>query len=293
MPDLISIVIPTYNRKEWTLLAIESALSQTYKNIEVIVVDDGSSDGTYETIKSRYSDKVILPPSSQKPTGSGAARNRGAAIAKGRFLSFLDSDDLWEANKLELQLATFKQSRLENLAFIGGGCKYIDIDGNPTDSPDYPPKSATYTDFAIRIKMPGSGSNNLILKSAFDEIGGFDESLLRAQDKDLWLRLLERYSVDYTHEITAIIRLHDTPRVDINLDVIRDSRLKIDKKIRPRSLKQKAIAHTYFVLAKRSPPQQKLRAILYMLQSFLNYPLIIENDVKRARYFLKMILNRV
>lgn len=100
---LVSTVIPTYNRREELTRAIDSALAQTYGNQEVLVVDDGSTDGTAQMLAQRYSDRVrcICRPNG----GVSSARNQGMREARGEFIALLDSDDEWLPMKLEKQMA--------------------------------------------------------------------------------------------------------------------------------------------------------------------------------------------
>jgi glycosyltransferase involved in cell wall biosynthesis len=102
MPNpLISVIIPTYNREHCVRQSLDSVLAQTFKDFELIVVDDGSSDGTVEILKS-YGDKIRLI--CQKNAGAGAARNTAIRVAQGKYIAFLDSDDQWRPEKLEVQM---------------------------------------------------------------------------------------------------------------------------------------------------------------------------------------------
>jgi glycosyltransferase involved in cell wall biosynthesis len=107
---LISVVIPTFNRAELLKRSLKSVLSQTYTNLEVIVVDDNSSDSTIETIKG-ISDPRVRYIRHQERKGGASARNSGIFASKGEFISFLDSDDTWIPEKLELQLNFFQQNK--------------------------------------------------------------------------------------------------------------------------------------------------------------------------------------
>ena len=99
----ISVIIPTYNRRKYIKRAINSVLRQSYKPFEVIVVDDGSIDGTYELIKNSYSGSQILIEK-QVNNGVSSARNKGIKLSNGHWIAFLDSDDEWLENKLEMQV---------------------------------------------------------------------------------------------------------------------------------------------------------------------------------------------
>ncbi len=110
----VSVVIPTYNRKHFICFAVDSVLEQTFSDYEIIVVDDGSTDGTAELLSSKYGNKVICLQ--QENRGFGAARNHGVNAATGDYIAFLDSDDLWHKDKLELQVTIME--RLPKLAFL-------------------------------------------------------------------------------------------------------------------------------------------------------------------------------
>jgi glycosyltransferase involved in cell wall biosynthesis len=112
--SLISVIIPVYNGKKYLAEAIESALAQIYRPIEIIVVDDGSMDGTADVARS-FSETVRYYY--QPNSGSGAARNTGVQTAQGNFLSFLDSDDLWVKDKLSLQMAVLQSDDSLDMVF--------------------------------------------------------------------------------------------------------------------------------------------------------------------------------
>jgi GT2 family glycosyltransferase len=107
--DLVSVVIPTFNRRYCLSRAIDSALRQTHTNVEVLVVDDGSSDGTAESIRREYPGESRLRYLWQENRGVSAARNHGLREAQGAYIAFLDSDDIWKPWKVELQLASLRR----------------------------------------------------------------------------------------------------------------------------------------------------------------------------------------
>ena len=110
----VSVVIPTYNRKHFICFAVDSILQQTFSDYEIIVVDDGSSDGTCELLNSQYGDKITYLQ--QKNQGFAVARNCGVEAASGKYIAFLDSDDMWHENKLELQVEIMES--FPELAFL-------------------------------------------------------------------------------------------------------------------------------------------------------------------------------
>jgi glycosyltransferase involved in cell wall biosynthesis len=106
--DLVSVIIPTYNRAHQIIAAIESALNQTYQEVEVLVIDDGSMDATQETVTKKYSGNSRVRYFRKQNAGVSSARNLGLREAQGEFIAFLDSDDLWLPEKIELQLEALK-----------------------------------------------------------------------------------------------------------------------------------------------------------------------------------------
>lgn len=278
---LVSVVIPTHNRRDLVCEAIDSALSQTYPAVEVIVVDDASTDDTVAHLRERYADRIQVVELDEL-SGAAAARNAGVAVSSGAFLSFLDSDDVWLPEKLDAQMEVMLEGG-ESVALVGGACEYFDLQGNARLKPSMTPDSATYEDFCISIKLPGSGSNNLVRREAFEAVGGFDERLIRAQDKDLWIRLLEDHEVRYTREVTARIRIHDTARVGVDPDVIIRCRRAVDEKIRDPAVRRKATAWSYFSFFRLLWPERPGRAMRYLMLSFLTHPRLIRDDLRRLR----------
>jgi glycosyltransferase involved in cell wall biosynthesis len=185
----VSVVIPTYNRLPTVKDAIESVLNQTYRDFEFWVVDDGSTDGTGEALRT-FGDKVKYV--SQNNRGVSAARNLGLRISRGKYLAFLDSDDLWEPQKLEIQVKCMEENPQFPLCYtdevwIRGGTRV-----NPKK------KHAKYSGWIFEKCLPLciiSPSSALMKRSLFDEIGGFDETLPVCEDYDLWLRVTCRYPV--------------------------------------------------------------------------------------------------
>lgn len=109
--NLVSVIVPTYNSKNFVSNAIDSILRQTYKGVEIIVIDDFSSDGTYEYLKEKYSgvESIVLLRNDSN-VGAAGARNVGISKATGRYIAFLDSDDQWKPEKLEVQIAFMRET---------------------------------------------------------------------------------------------------------------------------------------------------------------------------------------
>jgi len=182
---LISVIIPCYNASKTIERAIDSVVTQTYKDFEIIIVDDGSSDnskGVIDKLKKAYRD-VSIYYYYQSNFGPATARNYGVSVSKGSLIAFLDADDTWHPEKLFVQVRTIQQY---NIRFVGASFTYDDFE------------EVGYCDFRevqlIRLLFyncfPTPGV--MMERSLFDELGGFDENLRYAEDYDLWLRAVQQ-----------------------------------------------------------------------------------------------------
>jgi glycosyltransferase involved in cell wall biosynthesis len=189
MEPLVSAVIPVYNRREKIRHAIESVAAQTYKNIEIIVVDDGSTDGTRDVLD-EYGDRIRCVR--KENGGVSSARNRGAREAKGEFIAFLDSDDRWVPEKIEKQLAHL--ARFPGFSIIVCDCVFVREDGEVVGQTNRR-KFITRDGECLMdaLSYPSLAPSSLLLKKdVFFDAGGFDEDLRTAEDQDLMLKLAEK-----------------------------------------------------------------------------------------------------
>ena len=182
-PVPVSVIIPTYNRWPRLREAVESVLTQTYTAFELIVVDDGSDDGTL-THMGVYGGLVKVL--SQPRRGVSAARNLGVSWARGELVAFLDSDDLWHPKKLELQTAFM--ARHPEMEICQSGEIWI-RDGVRVNArvKDRKPSGDIFrASLELCVVSP---STVMMQRRLFDRVGGFDESLVVCEDYDLWLRI--------------------------------------------------------------------------------------------------------
>lgn len=207
----VSVIIPTYNHARYVGEAIESVLSQSYQDFEIVVVNDGSKDNTVEVIKP-YANRIRY--FEQENKGSAAARNFGISQARGELLAFLDSDDAWLPLKLERQIAELDHDL--KLGFVSSGTYVIDEVGSvitewrKSNKAKETLKSLKENNFIFNLTV-------LVKKKCFEDVGGFDAGLIVSQDYDLWLRLALRYRFKYIDELLAKYRLH-TANVSKNVD---------------------------------------------------------------------------
>jgi glycosyltransferase involved in cell wall biosynthesis len=209
VPPQVSVVIPVFNGEQTIKRALDSVFAQTFSNIEVIVVDDASSDRTIELAARYSSDRLNIIRSSEN-RGAGAARNKGIAAARGRWVAFLDSDDAWKPDKLARQIAILDRSSKPVAACATG----YDLEKNGRR-------------FAIELNLTpqrfrrdilfgctiSPGSTLMVERYVFDEIGGFDENFRRLEDWDWLLRFSRRYDMEFVPETLAQIYFTNTERL--------------------------------------------------------------------------------
>lgn len=186
---LISIVIPVYNGEKSIVKTIESAVNQTFTDFELIIINDGSQDGTLETI-SQITDSR-LQVFSYENSGVTVSRNRGIEKASGEFIAFLDADDLWTPDKLQSQLFALQENPEAAVAY--SWTDWIDESGKFLRPGSHITANGDVYKKLLLINFLDNGSNPLIRKQALLEIGGFDELLPPSEDWDMWLRLAAKY----------------------------------------------------------------------------------------------------
>jgi len=205
---VVSVVIPNYNYAQYLREAIDSALAQTYAKIEVIVVDDGSTDGSKGILES-YGDKIAAI--FQQNQGVSAARNNGISLAEGEFFAFLDADDVWLPEKIEKQIAEFQNN--EDLGLVHVGVVEIDENGEPGKQRlDGGSGSAVSRNLLLFSGegILGGGSGAVITRKAFDMVGGFDERLSTSADWDFFYQISSRFEVSFVPEILLKYRVHNS-----------------------------------------------------------------------------------
>ena len=190
----ISVVIPTYNRIELLKRSIDSVINQTIKPSEIIIVDDGSIDGTEAMVKNKYDSLKLI---TQKNKGASAARNSGIKASSGEWICFLDSDDEWKNDKLEKQIAAVANNSdykffHSNEIWIKNGKRINQKKKHKKYGGDIFKKCLDM----CRI----SPSSVLIDKNIFEEIGFFNENLVVCEDYELWLRICDKYEVFFIDE---------------------------------------------------------------------------------------------
>lgn len=202
---LVSVIIPNYNYANYLREAIESVLSQTYKNIEIFVVDDGSKDNSAEVL-GEFGDQIHTI--FQQNAGVAAARNNGVANSKGDFIAFLDADDVWLPNKIEMQVERFLTDK--KLGLVHVAVQEINATGENLDT-RFDGLSGEVSHELLLLErgvVLGGGSGMMIPREVFNEVGGFDLRLSTSADWDLFYQISSRYPISLVSEILLKYRIH-------------------------------------------------------------------------------------
>ncbi len=210
--ELVSIVIPTHNREKLLEQALNSVRSQSWPNIEIIVVDDASNDGTALYLEREAAvDNRIKIVCNEAPQGGAVARNLGIKLASGVFVAFLDDDDLWEPDKLIKQIDMLRS----NPSASAVSCSHIVKTNNGKHSLQklHAPNDLQQV---LKANKFGGASMCVTTKKALNTIGGFDQSLRSGQDWDLWIRLCVEGPILMSPEPLVIYQLHEGIRITTN-----------------------------------------------------------------------------
>jgi glycosyltransferase involved in cell wall biosynthesis len=200
---LVSVIIPTRNRAHLLRRTLGSVLKQATEDLEVIVVDDGSTDNT--AAMAAAADRRVQVLRNSESTGVSGARNRGIAAARGQWIAFCDDDDLWAPNKLQEQLTAATRAGAK-WAYAGD----VNVDDELRIlSGGSPPDPAAVMALLSRGNPLASGGSNVIVRSSIlAEVGGFDPALRRTEDWDLWIRIARKGPPACVYQPLVAYRFH-------------------------------------------------------------------------------------
>jgi glycosyltransferase involved in cell wall biosynthesis len=221
--DLVSVVMPCYNGERYLAEAIDSVLGQTYRPVELVVVDDGSTDGS-RRIAQGYGDRIRW--TQHDHSGISAARNRGIALASGEFLGFLDADDLWTADKLERQVGALRDDPA--LGMVSGEMEQF----VSPELADRLESRIQFVDGAVSVRIPGSV---LVRRSEFDRVGPFSTALTTGEFMD-WVSRASAAGVKSAQLPGVVLRrrIHDANhgllRKDAQADYLKVVKAAMDRR---------------------------------------------------------------
>lgn len=212
--ELVSVIIPTRNRLQLLLKAIHSVRQQTWKDIEIIVINDASTDDTASVVREMANERLIFI-NNQISKGGAVTRNQGIAAARGKYICFLDDDDIWMADKVERQISLFKSDSRCTLVTCSyteicdnGKRKFVRVDANLDE------QEMLYTNWL------GGASMYLTTRAALEKVGGFNPRLRSGQDWDLALKLFYQGKVlSYTESLVDYLA-HRQARITNSYDAV-------------------------------------------------------------------------
>ncbi len=295
---LVSVVVPTYNRAQLITDALDSIASQEYRPLEIIVVDDGSTDDTADVLgqwnkANEKEGELRLHTFYQQNQGGNVARNRGIAEANGRYIAFLDSDDRWHPLKLGKQLAVFQEG--EEVGGVYCGVQHVELDTGQVIEPvsrSHP--SGWILDQVLIRDVTSPTSTYVIRRDAFERVGNFDTDLQARQDWDMWIRLSVDFKIGCVAEALVDYREHSGARTASNPDKEIDAYRRIMEKYsplraeRPLAVRQAAKAaycrrlgrvHFHY-------KQEWWSALGYYLRAIIMWPFVFDSYAALAGLFL-------
>lgn len=199
---LVSVIIPTFNCPQFLKAAVESVLAQTYVHLEVVVVDDGSTDDTAEVVR-QFESRVRYIY--QDNAGTASARNTGIHNASGEIIAFLDHDDLWLPEKLERQIPWLSSEA--NIGMVFCGRQFFNTYSNEVTSSHPAEPELSVHDFLGHTTIALQSA--IVPRAVFDAVGLFDEQLLGTDDWEMCIRIAEKYRVVGVSDVLISIRGHE------------------------------------------------------------------------------------
>jgi glycosyltransferase involved in cell wall biosynthesis len=292
VPALVSVVIPAFNGADYIGETIESILAQTYRPLEVLVVDDGSTDRTAEIVQ-RFGDPVRY--FRQENAGTAAARNRAVAESRGEFIALLDQDDLWVPHKLERQIPRFAEDPRIGLVFAG--IEFFDTHSGKITSTYFPGAELTLCDLLAHAVLPVQ--TMLFRRSALEKIGPFDTTLGGTDDWDIGIRMAAEFRIVGVDETLGRVRLHETQQGRNTDRMFHNAMRVLDKnaQIRPGSRECEIAVrkgrdilreHQYGCIKGRAfeawNAGRYLAAAMQSVRAFLQYPPALKRVVARSLF---------
>lgn len=236
--SLVSVIVPVYNREKLVTETVASILGQTYRPIEIILINDGSTDSSLSVMQIlQQQHPSLIRIIDQENQGQTIARNQGIAAASGKYIAFLDSDDLWVPDKLELQIPLFD----EGVGLVYGGVELINEIGETTgfDPCDPEIQGSIYPQLLVKNRM--TGGSVVVLRKALDKVGMFDPGFSAAENWDLWLRICKKYEARLVNKPVVKYRLHQN-NMSKDMILMQDAKRQIMEKHCDRHSPDKLVA---------------------------------------------------
>ena len=274
---MISVIIPTYNAAAYIYEALDSVLAQTYKDYEIIVIDDGSTDDTKELIEVHY---PAVKYFYVENNGVSAARNLGIVKAQGEFIAFLDADDMWLPEKLEKQLTVFGADESVGLVFTEN---YFFNDQGLSGFTNK--KSRLMRGDIVKnifLNSYAVTSTVMVRKSVFKQVGLFEEELSVAEDDNMWMRIAMKFGVELIDECLVMYRMTAgslssnfdsiVSGVERHLELLKVDYPELYSCLGPLAIRKK-FSHLHFSQGYRDFNQNNFKiSRIHFIGSYKNYP---------------------
>ncbi len=282
---VISVIIPVYNGEKTIRETVTSVLNQTFSDLELIIINDGSTDSTLDLVNSINDPRLKI--FSYAKTNQSASRNRGISHARGEYIAFIDADDLWTPDKIEAQYQALQDNPESAVAYSWTDCidessqflrpgSHVTINGNV-----YP--------YLLVVNFLENGSNPLIRRQALEAVGQFDSSLLSAEDWDTWLRLAKDYQFITVPKSQILYRQSSQSASTNVLQLEADSKKEIEQSFSQepdslKPLKKRSLANiyknlTFKALEVQPGPKQGLLALRFLYNILINDPTMVGQKV--------------
>ncbi|WP_436515262.1 glycosyltransferase family 2 protein [Ekhidna sp. To15] len=276
---MISVIIPAYNAVNFLKQTVKSVINQTYKDWELIIVNDGSKDGTLGLSNELASEDTRIRVVDQQNGGVSSARNTGIKDAKGKYLSFLDADDCWHENFL---IRCFEKLDGSHLGLVYSDLLIIDEKGNRTGEIKKGKEGWLLDDLLAwkeHIISPPSGI--LVKRELIETIGAFDEQLSNNADQDFYIRSAAEFEIGKVEEPMLLYRIHSN-NMHGNIKVMETDTIKVFKKAKESQLfkserfMKSCFSNMYLILAKSYLGHEKNigKFVVFAFKSFINSPQI-------------------
>ena len=263
----VTVIVPTYNAIRYLPDAVQSALGQTFTDIEVVIVNDGRSDYTERWVQQQTDPRITLI--SQANQGKSAARNVGISHAQGDYLAFLDADDYWATTKLAKQVAYLDKNPQVGLIYTWTAL--TNESGQPTGRVISSHAEGNVWQQLLQDNILACGSTPIVRRKCFEAVGMFADNLPLAQDWDMWIRLAAKYPFAVIKEPLTFYRHHPT-NSSKQLEAMHECNTRVLER----------------ALASTSDDVASVRAKAYnSLNLYLGWIAVRNQDPQRALYFWK------
>ncbi|TYC62714.1 glycosyltransferase [Marinobacter sp. BW6] len=274
---LVSIIITTFNRRDFIIEAVESALDQTYSNIEIIIVDDGSTDATDELINKTYKNELRVSYYYKENGKRASAFNLGFEMSKGQFIAILDSDNRYKPERIEAGVTALMENPEFDISY--GDIITINEAGKEIHRKNMRRYSGNISEQLVYDNCV-SINTALIPRRCFEDLGLMDVSYKRSDDYELWLRFSTQYKFLYISQYLAEYRVMENQlssntlgRLDVNLRLIEDFRLKHGDRVGDDRFRQAFCRIHALKSIDYSKKRERMLAIKEFLKAFKNKPL--------------------